>query len=276
MFTNTKGLTNDQMMKYCPSIYAASAHESRSMRYLYIPTITILDGLRGEGFIPTGVMEAKARKEDKRGYTKHLIRLRREQDLGNVQPEVHEIVLMNSHDGSTAYQLMSGFFRLVCTNGCITGQIENTEKVYHKGNDLAEVIAATYRIVEEAESVMNSIEEMKSIQLTRGEQLLLSEVSMKARFDTDEENVVEGSIEPVNKVPYLPQDFLQVHRFEDRKPDLYTTSQVIQENAIKGGVSRRDNQGRRHTTREVKGVDQTVRLNKLLWRLAQGMKELKG
>lgn len=32
--------------------------------------------------------------------------------------EVPEIILVNSHDGSSSYQLLSGFFRFVCSNGC--------------------------------------------------------------------------------------------------------------------------------------------------------------
>ncbi len=90
-------------------------------------------------------------------------------------------------------------------------------------------------------------------------------MSLKARFDVEEEQ----------EVPYQPSDFLRPHRYEDRENDLYTTSNVIQENAIKGGVSRRDRKGQRHTTREIKGIDQNVRVNRLLWELTQRMKELK-
>jgi len=32
-------LTNDQMLKIAPSIFAENPHESRSQRYTYIPTI---------------------------------------------------------------------------------------------------------------------------------------------------------------------------------------------------------------------------------------------
>ena len=42
-------------------------------------------------------------------------------------------VLINSHDGSTAYQLMSGIFRLVCTNGMITGTQYGDYKIRHQG-----------------------------------------------------------------------------------------------------------------------------------------------
>jgi hypothetical protein len=45
-------LTNDQILEAAPSVFAVEAHESRSSRYAYIPTSDIVNGLRGEGFMP--------------------------------------------------------------------------------------------------------------------------------------------------------------------------------------------------------------------------------
>lgn len=263
MIQNIDGLTQEQILRACPSVFAESAHDSRSERYMYIPTITILDALHDAGFAPTTVMQSKSRDLTRQDFTKHLIRLRKFDDLGYEKPDVHEVVLVNSHDGTSAYNLYSGIFRLVCTNGMIVGDIGSTMKVYHKGNVVDQVVESTLTIVEESEQVMEDIEVMKQIELSRPEQLLLAEMSMKARFDVDEE------------VPYQPSDFLRPHRREDVGNDLYRTFNVIQENAIKGGVSRRDSKGQRHTTREIKGIDQNVRTNRLLWELTQRMAELK-
>ena len=270
MIQNINGLTHEQIMHACPSVFAESAHDSRSQRYLYIPTGTVLTALHDAGFAPTTVMQSKSRDITRQDFTKHLIRLRKFDDLGYTKPDVHEVVLVNSHDGTSAYNLYSGIFRLVCTNGMIVGDIDSTMKVYHKGNNVAgQVVESTLRIVEESEEVMNDITEMKQIELSRPEQLLLAEMSLKARFDVDEED------EQQKEIPYQPQDFLRTHRTEDVGTDLYRTFNVIQENAIKGGVSRRDRKGQRHTTREIKGIDQNVRVNRLLWELTQRMKELK-
>jgi hypothetical protein len=43
---------------------------------------------------------------------------------------------------------------------------------------------------------------------------------------------------------------------------------------MKGGVSRRV-RGKRHTSKAINGIDQNVKLNQMLWALAQEMKELK-
>ncbi|PYD09527.1 DUF945 domain-containing protein, partial [Pseudomonas savastanoi pv. glycinea] len=44
-------------------------------------------------------------------------------------------------------------------------------------------------------------------------------------------------------------------------------------NTIKGGLTGRNKQGRRTTTRAVNGIDQDVKLNRALWVLAQAMGE---
>lgn len=43
-------LTNDELARFVPSVFSEEKHESRSERYTYIPTITLLDKLRNEGF----------------------------------------------------------------------------------------------------------------------------------------------------------------------------------------------------------------------------------
>ena len=71
------------------------------------------------------------------------------------------------------------------------------------------------------------------------------------------------------------QGVLQARRWEDRKGDLWTTFNRIQENLVRGGVSGRGATGRRMTTREVAGVNENVKLNRALWSLADGMAQLK-
>jgi hypothetical protein len=43
-------LTNDELMLHVPSVFGTDKHESRSDRYTYIPTITLLDSLQQKAF----------------------------------------------------------------------------------------------------------------------------------------------------------------------------------------------------------------------------------
>ena len=48
-----------------------------------------------------------------------------------------------------------------------------------------------------------------------------------------------------------------------------------QENLLRGGLHGRSANGRRQTTRPVHGIDQDLRLNRALWLLADGLRQLK-
>jgi len=43
-------LTLDQVRKYAPSAFATQPHESRSSRYLYIPTVEVINAMLAKGF----------------------------------------------------------------------------------------------------------------------------------------------------------------------------------------------------------------------------------
>lgn len=98
-------LSDDQIRAVAPSIFAAAPHESCSNRYSYIPTATVLQELRGEGFQPFMVCQTRVRRDDRRDYTKHMIRLRHASQING--REANEIILLNSHDGTSSYVLSS-------------------------------------------------------------------------------------------------------------------------------------------------------------------------
>ncbi|AZD86823.1 YafZ-like protein [Pseudomonas chlororaphis subsp. aureofaciens] len=97
-------LTDDQIRSVVPSIFAEAPHESRSERYSYIPTAAILTELRKEGFEPFMVCQTRVRQEDRRDFTKHMIRLRHASQINGA--EANEVILLNSHDGTSSYQML--------------------------------------------------------------------------------------------------------------------------------------------------------------------------
>ena len=83
--------------------------------------------------------QARARDPGRAGHAKHMLRFRHadarplaERRVGQVFPE---IVLLNSHDGTGAYRVMSGVFRLMCLNGMVVADRRGAEvRVPHKGD----------------------------------------------------------------------------------------------------------------------------------------------
>ena len=57
----------DALRRMVPSVFAAEAHESRSDKYAYIPTIEVLRGLRQEGFEVYSAIQGKCRLPGKIG-----------------------------------------------------------------------------------------------------------------------------------------------------------------------------------------------------------------
>lgn len=257
-------LSNDQIRRAAPSIFAEAAHGSRSERYTYIPTSTVLDGLRKEGFQPFLVMQARTRVEGKQEYTKHLIRLRHASRLV-VGEEAPEIVLVNSHDGSSSYQMIAGVYRIVCSNGLVCGDSIEDFRVRHSGNVVDKVIEGAYRILNEFDQVDAAKDSMKGIRLSPGEQNAFALAALELRFDTE-----EGKTMPVT-----PAQVLIPHRREDQADNLWTTFNIAQENLVRGGIPIRTAKGRRTSTRAVQGIDQNVKLNRALWLLSEEMAKLK-
>lgn len=279
IYTNTarfdtgRELTEIEMRKLAPSIFATSAHESRSERFMPIPTIEVLRGLKDEGFVPVGVKQSASRTPGKADFTKHLIRMRRVDDgkVYNVGDTVCEILLKNANDGTSAYELLAGLFRIRCMNSLVTqsGTIDAI-KVRHSGNVRDKVIEGTYKVLNEAERTLVAPQDWSQLTLNRDEQLALAEAAHVLRFGDADGNV---------DTPIQPQKMLGIRRTDDISNDLWTTWNVVQENTIKGGLrgQGRDDLGRprRVKSRAVNGIDQDIKLNKALWILGEKMAKLK-
>jgi hypothetical protein len=119
---------------------------------------------------------------------------------------------------------------------------------------------------------MEKIQEMKTIELTKPERLLLAEFGAKARFGIKES---DDLLDLNAELPFEPDKLLTPRRHADISNDLYTTFNVVQENVIKGGIHSFDRSNRRVSSRAINGIDQNVKLNKLLWAFSERMLELK-
>jgi hypothetical protein len=267
-------LSEEQMRAAAPSIFAEGKHASRSERYTYIPTIDVLRGLRQGGFEPFMVAQGASRVEGKADFTKHMIRMRHVRDRsgqGHARPETNEIILINSHDGASSYQMLAGLFRFVCCNGLVVGEVVGDVRIPHKGNIQGEVIEGAFRVLDEFEAVAAHTEAMKALQLEPPEEIAFATAALALRFG---ERGVEdtGGHRPA---PVTAEQLIEARRPEDIGHSLWTTFQRVQENAMRGGQPGRSAQGRRLQTRPVGSIDRGVSLNRALWMLAEEMRKLK-
>lgn len=156
-------LTHEELMQYTPSVFGEDKHASRSDRYSYIPTITLLENLRREGFEPFFACQSRVRDPGRRDYTKHMLRLRRAGQITGQQ--VPEIILLNSHDGSSSCQILPELFRAVCCNGLVCGQSFGEIRVPHRGDVICQVIKGAYEVLGVFDRVDEKPEAMQSLLL---------------------------------------------------------------------------------------------------------------
>jgi hypothetical protein len=267
-------LSDDQLRRIAPSIFAEDRHESRSDRYTFIPTSEIVAGMRQQGMVPVEARQGRCRTADKQDFTKHMIRFRPAgepvalRQIGGLYPEV---VLINSHDGTSRYKLMAGLLRLLCLNGMLTSDRElSNVSIPHKGDIVSNVIEGSFTVIEESRRAIEQADSWAGIELSRDERQVFAESAHILRF-ADSEGEVTTHI--------TPDALLVPRRYEDRGNDLFRTVNVVQENAIRGGlhgVGRgSDGRTRRSTSRPVTAIDGDIKINRALWLLGERMAELK-
>jgi hypothetical protein len=259
------------MFNLAPSIFATEPYHAVSDRYAFIPTLQIVERLISEGWVPTQVRESRTTIEDKRGFTKHMVRFARHDQpmiVGNTTPQ---IVLTNDHAGGGAYLMDAGLFRLVCGNG-MTVSMGNFEsiRVRHTGDIVGNVIEASYRIINDVPQIAETVENWQQLPVTLDQAKAFARAAVELKYPKDEEGKSTSPIEPTH--------LLHSRRYEDRTQvagsNLWQTFNVVQENLVKGGVRGRSASGRRMSTRAVTSVTEDVRLNKALWTLATEMATL--
>lgn len=260
-------MNNDQLRKVAPSIFATEPWSQVSAAYKFIPTFEIVESMRKEGFVPVRAMQSRSRIEGKSEFTKHMIRFRHEGHLVglDLNQELPEIVLVNSHDRTSGYQLSAGIFRLACLNGMVVKSSDlGSISVRHSGNIVDEVIEGSYRIVEEMPRVMGQVDEFKQIALRPEESQAFAAAALQLRYPTD------GTGK--DTAPIKAEQLLRVRRSQDRDSSLWSTFNKVQENFIKGGLRGQSTTGGRMSTRAINSVNEDLRLNKALWVLAESMK----
>lgn len=103
-------------------------------------------------------------------------------------------------------------------------------------------------------------EAMQAVTLSSENQNAYARAALAYRYGKEHPPVTEAQV-------------LSARRWEDKKDDLWTTFQRVQENLMKGGLNGLSAQGKRSHTRAIKGIDGDIKLNRALWVLAEQMQQ---
>ena len=256
-----RALSTDDIRVLAPAVFAPSAHERMSPKYTFIPTERVLNGLLQAGFVPVDARQTHTRRNHPM-YARHIVRLRRRFETVDLRDAIPEVVFLNSHDGTSAYQIRLGLYRVVCTNGLIVSRgAFPAWCVSHRGDIVDEVVAGALELSERFEQLALRVERMEGRHLAKDEQLRLAEQALALRY-----------ADPL-QAGMTPAQLLCCRRVGDARDDLWTIFNRVQENVLQGGLIRRSPTGRLVRSRRITSIREDVRLNGALWDLAEGMLE---
>ncbi len=230
-----------------------------SNRYTVVNTADLLSQFESNGYEVASVKFAKTSIEAKQGFQKHLIRLRLASSMLAKDSYIPEIVIKNSYDGSSSYQVMLGLFRLVCANGLIAGTTYEAYKVRHVGDIIPNILNASEKVAKQMPELAQNVLQWSQIQLSDAAQL---------QFAVQASSLIlpNGALMPRHA------DLLRKRRFADAGTDLWTVYNRIQENVVHGGLRFRavNTAGivRNASVRSITAIDRNVGINKQLWDLA--------
>lgn len=252
----SNGLTLDALREQVPAVFAPAAYEDLSRRYTFIPSERVLSGLMDVGFVPVDARQAQSRRASTI-HARHIVRLRRRFETVELNDSIPEIVFLNSHDGSSCYQLRMGLFRVACTNGLIVSLgAFPAIRVAHRGDVVEQVVTGALQLAERFEVLAGQVRHMEERQLFKDEQVAFADRALALRF------------EDVTQARMQPSALLNVRRTEDAGDDLWHVMNRVQENLLRGGLVRRSATGRLVRTRRIRSIREDVRLNSGLWDLA--------
>jgi len=250
---DSNGLNMNQLKTAAPSVFATKASPKMSDRYAFVPTIDLIKPLLDDGF---RVVEAQQRATTKRDprYTRHALRLR----APNVKPMVGdtfpELVVTNSHDGQSRYIIRGGLYRLICSNGMVTGVAAMSFATAHRG-DSGEILKSALEVTRKTVDLEKTLARWSKLKLSDANQAKLAAAAAKLAYD---------------KPGFDPKLLLNVRRTEDAGSDLWSVFNRIQENIITGGVSFESRASHRtFRTRGITHIGRNIELNQGLWELAE-------
>lgn len=236
-----------------------------SSKYAFIPTTQALTVLADYGWFPTQANEAKVRKAEHKGFQRHAIRLINERmNLELMTSDVlPQLLLRNSHAGTSAFVLTEALHVMLCSNGLVKASgIQDEVRVRHVGYTDGLMESAVKQITTGIPQTLGQTDQFKRLQLTEGERIAYAEAAIELRFDGE-------------KYAVEPNEMLYTARKAERDPNLWNTFNTIQEKVIRGGVRQKRADGTRIRSRKVANIQEDIRLNKALWVLTEKMAKLK-
>ncbi|MBM0105783.1 DUF945 domain-containing protein [Steroidobacter sp. S1-65] len=243
-----------QLRTLTPAVYASAAHQKMSARYTFVPTAQVIATLDRAGFCVVQARQSHSRTREP-SYAAHALRFRARRAHLIVDEVIPEILLLNSHDGSTSYHLRVALYRAICANGLIVGDsVFPVWKVPHRGTTTGQLLEAALAVAERFSALGETIQRMQRRELAPAARMAFASDALRLRYPQEAPGVAVA-----------PADLLRPKRASDEGCDLWRTFNVVQEHLLRGGLTRRTAGDRIVKTKGIRAIREDVRLNVGLW-----------
>jgi len=247
--------TPELIKSTAPSVFATSPSPKMTGKYTFVPTEEVIEFFDREGWQVSSV------KQTGKGiHSLHEIKFRNG-ELPKIGDTLVEAIVRNSHNGTAAFSMGSGLFRLVCSNG-LTVPTAVAEKftMRHNQFQLDDVKQLADSFSKKLPMIEQSVGRMMRRELTTDEKIDFVRESAKIRFNS-EKTLTDLEI----------LGLLTPNRKDDEGDDMWKVFNVIQEKLIRGGVKVTNNRGKITKMKSIENIISQNNINTKLWELAETM-----
>ena len=267
---NNTALSIERVQQLAPAAFAITKHERLTDRYVPLHTSSLIPVMQDYGYSPVQAAQKKSRKVSAE-HSAHMIAFARTIDTDFAQGDVRpEIILYNSHDGSSSVKLFAGAFRFICSNGIVAGDgFQN--RMYHNTSAMSGFEDMLRSTVANLPAMMERINLLKSVQLSSATAYEMAKRSVATRWD-----MFDAQKKGVYAIDKTISDVLTVNRNEDNMMDAFTVFNRIQESVIRGkafvkSITEATPYGSIRKARPINSVKENIRINGELWNIAEEM-----
>lgn len=265
---NNTALTTERIQQLSPAVFATTKHDRLTDRYVALHTSDLIPVMQDYGYAPVQAAQKRSRKVSAE-HSAHMIAFARTIDTDFAQGDVRpEIILYNSHDGSSSVKLFAGAFRFICSNGIVAGDgFQN--RMYHNTSALSGFEDMLRNTVANLPAMMERINLLKSVQLSSATAYEMAKRSVATRWD-----MFDAQTKGVYAIDKTITDVLAINRNEDDHMDAFTVFNRIQESVIRGkafvkSITEATPYGSIRKARPINSVKENIRINSELWNIAE-------
>lgn len=261
---NLKELTVEQLREKAPQVFTKSSASGTSKHYTFVPTSRLVEDMKKLGWVVTDAKAVKSKSKSK-NFKKHLvtffnpnITIKGEDGNPAMFPQ---ILVINSHDRTSPFELRVGIFVMVCENGLIVMSEDlGSIRIRHMGYTFKELQKSVTEFVEKLPNVVIKINKLRKSLMTEFQMQEFAKKALKVRLG--EEKMPKSFGDSITEL-------LKVDRKEDEGNSVWAVLNRVQEKLTHGGFKFLNGKGKNRKARKIKNFQQDLKLNEGLWELAE-------